>query len=172
MFNEAKNLSLSFVLLCWMPDYIKMERVCQSLESLCMHSHISPALTLPLVAFFLVAQEKALLFYATPKDCTGMYILIYIIQVRSGITHGRVLNGELYAQKLQNLIYLHLSTDCFMEDFSPIDGTSHIYILSSSRTSVRVKLGLSNAKIRNENSCYIHRLIYQLNEQDLLCHSI
>ena len=45
-------------------------------------------------------------------------------------------------------------------------------ILSSSRTSVRVKLGLFNAKIRNENRRYIHRLIYQINEQDLLCHSI
>ena len=37
---------------------------------------------------------------------------------------------------------------------------------------VRVKLGLFNAKIRNENRRYIHRLIYQINEQDLLCHSI
>ena len=32
----------------------------------------------------------------------------------SGITHGRVLNGELYAQRFQNLIYVHLFTDCFM----------------------------------------------------------
>ena len=47
-----------------------------------------------------------------------------------------------------------------------------LIVLSSSRTSVRVKLGLFNAKIRNENRRYIHRLIYQLNEQDLLCHSI
>ena len=47
-----------------------------------------------------------------------------------------------------------------------------LYILSSSRTRVRVKLGLFNSKIRNENRRYIHRLIYQLNEQDLLCHSI
>ena len=42
-------------------------------------------------------------------------------------------------------------------------------LLSSSRTSVRVKLGLFNAKIRNENCRYhgyIHRLIHQLNEQD------
>ena len=46
------------------------------------------------------------------------------------------------------------------------------YLLSSSRTSVRMKLGLFNAKIRNENRRYSHRLIYQLNEQDLLCHSI
>ena len=45
-------------------------------------------------------------------------------------------------------------------------------LLSSSRTSVRVKLGLFNAKIRNENCRYIHRLMYQLNKQDLLCHSI
>ena len=47
-----------------------------------------------------------------------------------------------------------------------------LVLLPSSRTSVRVKLGLFNAKIRNENRRYIHRLIYQLNEQDLLCHSI
>ena len=45
-------------------------------------------------------------------------------------------------------------------------------VLSSSRTSVRVKLGLFNAKIHNENRRYIHRLIYQLNEKDLLCHSM
>ena len=44
-------------------------------------------------------------------------------------------------------------------------------LLCSSRTSVRVKLGLFNAKICNENRCFIHRLTYQLNEQDFLCHS-
>ena len=45
-------------------------------------------------------------------------------------------------------------------------------VVSSSRTSVPVKLGLFNAKICNENGRrYIQRLIYQLNEQDLLCHS-
>ena len=44
-------------------------------------------------------------------------------------------------------------------------------LLSSSRTSVPVKQGLFNAKIHNENGRYIHRLIYELNEQDLLCHS-
>ena len=39
-----------------------------------------------------------------------------IIQLCSGITCGRVLNGEYYSQtKLQELIYLHLSTDCFMK---------------------------------------------------------
>ena len=39
----------------------------------------------------------------------------FIIQVCSGITHGRVLIGKLYAQRLQKLIYLHLFTDCFMK---------------------------------------------------------
>ena len=38
-----------------------------------------------------------------------------IIQICSGITRGRVLNGELYAQRLQKLIYLHLPTYCFMK---------------------------------------------------------
>ena len=35
-----------------------------------------------------------------------------MIQICSGITSGRVLNGELYAQRLQ---YLHLLTGCFMK---------------------------------------------------------
>ena len=39
---------------------------------------------------------------------------MHIIQIYSGITRGRVLNGELYAQRLQKLIYLYLFTDCFM----------------------------------------------------------
>ena len=30
-------------------------------------------------------------------------------------SRGRVLNGELYAQILQKLIYLHLFTNCFMK---------------------------------------------------------
>ena len=51
-------------------------------------------------------------------------------------------------------------------------GKVNLDVLSSSRTSVREKLGLFNAKLRNENRRYIHRLIYQLNEQDLLRHSI
>ena len=45
-------------------------------------------------------------------------------------------------------------------------------VLSSALTSVWVKLGVFNAKMHNENRRYIHRLIDQLNEQDLLCHSI
>ena len=34
------------------------------------------------------------------------------------MTRGRVLNGDLYAQRLQKLIYLHLSR-LFHENFSP-----------------------------------------------------
>ena len=45
-----------------------------------------------------------------------MFILHYnMIQICSGITSGRVLNGEFYAQILQKLIYLHLLTGCFMK---------------------------------------------------------
>ena len=38
-----------------------------------------------------------------------MFIFKCLIYMCSGITHGRVLNGELYtdAQRLQKLIYLH-----------------------------------------------------------------
>ena len=38
----------------------------------------------------------------------------YIIQLCSGITHGRVLNGKLYAQRFLTLINLHLFADCVM----------------------------------------------------------
>ena len=38
-----------------------------------------------------------------------------MIQICSEITSGRVLNGELYAQRLQKSIYRHLLTGCFMK---------------------------------------------------------
>ena len=38
-----------------------------------------------------------------------------MIQICSVITSGRMFNGELYAQRLQKLIYLHLPTGCFMK---------------------------------------------------------
>ena len=37
-----------------------------------------------------------------------------IIQMYSGITHGRVLNGEFYAERFQKLLCLNLFTDYFM----------------------------------------------------------
>ena len=51
-----------------------------------------------------------------------MYIYIYIIQIYSGITCGRVLNGELYLCKLYKLINLCWSTGCFVIlHFTPRD---------------------------------------------------
>ena len=41
--------------------------------------------------------------------------MITIIQIYSGITRGGMINGELHTQRLQKLIYLCLSTDCFMK---------------------------------------------------------
>ena len=38
----------------------------------------------------------------------------YVVQICYKITCGRVFNGKIYAQRLQKLIYLHLSTDCFI----------------------------------------------------------
>ena len=38
-----------------------------------------------------------------------------IIQKCSGKTRGRVLNGKLYAQIFQKLIYLYSFTDCFIK---------------------------------------------------------
>ena len=43
-----------------------------------------------------------------------------IIQMCSGITCDRVLNGELYTQRFQKLIYRHLFTDCFMKIFAQL----------------------------------------------------
>ena len=38
-----------------------------------------------------------------------------MIHIYSGITHGRMLNGELYTQRWQKFIYLYLSTHCFIK---------------------------------------------------------
>ena len=46
------------------------------------------------------------------RNTTGLFIYIFIICIIR-ITRGRLLNGELYAQRLQKLIYLPLSADCF-----------------------------------------------------------
>ena len=43
------------------------------------------------------------------------YLSTNIVQICSGITSGRVLNGELSAQRFQKLFHLHIFTDCFMK---------------------------------------------------------
>ena len=61
------------------------------------------------------------LTYPAIDDHSVTYIMpcvhiakLYMIHICSGLTRGRVLNGELYAQRLHKLIYLHLLTGCFM----------------------------------------------------------
>ena len=49
------------------------------------------------------------------NEVVAVNVKKYIFQICSGTPRGRVLNGELYAQRLQKLIYLLLSTDCFMK---------------------------------------------------------
>ena len=75
-------------------------------------------------------------------------------------------NGTVYIQSIKQLHQQFFNSYLPKRCFQAIG-----VLLSSARTRVRVKLGLFNAKIRNENHRYIHRLIYKLNEQDLLCHS-
>ena len=57
----------------------------------------------------------------SPSIVTYKY---YIIQIYSGITCGRVLSGELYAQILQKLIFPYFSTACFVE-FSLLSSGLH-----------------------------------------------
>ena len=47
--------------------------------------------------------------------CIVYIFMVSIIQIYSVITRGRVLNGELNAQRLQNLIYLNLFKVHFMK---------------------------------------------------------
>ena len=54
---------------------------------------------------------KARMWQTLVKVCNHHKQILYVIQICSEITRGKVLNGELYAQRLQKLIYLHLSTD-------------------------------------------------------------
>ena len=58
------------------------------------------------------------------------YIFIsHTIQIYSGITRGRMLNDELYTQRLQKLIYLYLSYWLFREDSLHSDNlTSVIFV--------------------------------------------
>ena len=54
------------------------------------------------------------LLFRLCDDFITLYSCI-IIQMCSGSPLGRVLNGELCAQRFQKLIYLHLFTDWFMK---------------------------------------------------------
>ena len=59
--------------------------------------------------------QKLVLTVFTSSGCKcTKYTPERIIQIYSGITRGKVLNGELYVQRLQ-FIYMYLNTDCFMK---------------------------------------------------------
>ena len=52
-------------------------------------------------------HDKLFLFADTfLRTAAFLYKLKYIVQLCCGITHGKMLNGELYAQRLHRLIYL------------------------------------------------------------------
>ena len=63
------------------------------------------------------------------------FMILHIIQICSGITRGRVLSGELYVQRLQKLIYLHLPTDCFMKISLQSTGLLHVNVLAATHNS-------------------------------------
>ena len=55
---------------------------------------------------------------------------MYMIQICSGITGGRVLNGELYAQRLHVEVNLSaFAYRLFHEDFSSVIRAKYMYIL-------------------------------------------
>ena len=58
------------------------------------------------------------------QELVYIYPRYHIIQICSGITCGRVLSGELYAQRLQEVNLSAFVYRLFHEDFSPIMGTN------------------------------------------------
>ena len=122
-------------------------------------------------------HESKFVVFKECHFCTGMFVL-FLLALLSYLELSRAIFFYLQlsclcklfkSQITHNFIQMHIKSN-IQNDVMLKSCT--ILLLSSARTSVRVKLGLFNAKICNENRCYIHRLIYQINEQDLLCHSI
>ena len=72
-------------------------------------------------------------------------IHVPIIHLCSGITCGRVLNGELCAQRFQKLLYLHLFTELFHEDLSSV--IRKYTVLSSIGTNTAVVLILDETVV-------------------------
>ena len=81
--------------------------------------HVSSACTLFNFVFDLLKWDQKLksiyhniLFYlvirSSASDTYNFDLMYHTAQIYSGITRGRVLNGELYTQRLQKLIYLYL----------------------------------------------------------------
>ena len=67
---------------------------------------------------------------------------MYTIHMYSGITSGRVLNGELLYTKILEVNLFAFAYRLFRRDFSPLDGTYCIlqYVPSSGEKSLRNSL--------------------------------
>ena len=65
-----------------------------------------------------------------------------MIEICSGITSGRVLNGELYAQRLQKLTYLYLLTGCFMKISLQSSEQSVVGLQSNNNNIISTSVGL------------------------------
>ena len=63
--------------------------------------------------------------------CKAVISLQKTIQMCSVITWGSVLTGELYAQRFQTLIYLHLFTDYFIQNCICSDYLGEIFLKQS-----------------------------------------
>ena len=62
------------------------------------------------------------------KSSIYLSIYIYTIHMYSGITSGRVLNGELLYTKILEVNLFAFAYRLFRRHFSPLDGTYCIYI--------------------------------------------
>ena len=62
--------------------------------------------------------------------------MVPIIQIYSGITSGRVLDGELLYTKILEVNLPAFAYRLFHEDFSPIDGQIYMHIWPGLRSGV------------------------------------
>ena len=98
--------------------------------------------------------QKFLNYWVSFKAVSCLsYDPLRIIQICSQITRGRVLSGELYAQRLQKLIYLRLFTNSFMK-ISPVrrlkrnlHETVHMNLMSAIQQTFYCVLNKSKHKV-------------------------
>ena len=112
MVHDERNVPVvhvkqRFIIWVWViPD--KLER--NLVHSTCIRN-------IPVWFRLLTLCKEATIHQVTTTLATSKNVLFpgHMTQIYSGITRGRVLNGEISTQRLQKLIYLYLSTDCFMK---------------------------------------------------------
>ena len=64
-------------------------------------------------------------FFCNPQCKNYFGSLYYITQIYSGITSGRMLNGELVYTKILEVNLFAFAYRLFHEDFTPINWTQH-----------------------------------------------